>query len=166
MLIKFKLNYKDVKIDVNPKKRLLDILREDFLMLSVKEGCGKGECGACTVMFEGNRVNSCLIPAFQVENKHVITLEAVKEWEAYKLLENSFIENGAVQCGFCIPGFIMSTISLFNETSGNLTKVAIEEGLGGNICRCTGYSKIVDAIYNFSSDTNFFAKIKEGFDYE
>ncbi len=166
MLIKFNLNYKDVEIDVNPKKRLLDLLREDFLMLSIKEGCGKGECGACTVFFEGKRVNSCLIPAFQLNNKQVITLEKIKEWDAYKLLENSFIEKGAVQCGFCIPGFIMSTISLFNETSGNLTKNAIEEGLGGNICRCTGYSKIVEAIYSFTEDDNFAAKIKEGFSNE
>lgn len=163
MLIKFNLNNKDVQVDVNPKKRLLDVLREEFEMTSVKEGCGKGECGACTVFFEGKRVNSCLVPIFQAADKKVVTLEHVKSWEAYKILENSFIENGAVQCGFCIPGFIMSTVSLFNETDGKLNKPMIEEKLGGNICRCTGYSKIVDSIYSFADDNAFLMKIKEGF---
>ena len=163
MKIEFNLNNKEVSIDANPKTRLLDILRDNFNLTSVKEGCGKGECGACTVFLDGKRVNSCLIPAFQVQNKKVITLEHVKTWNSYKQLENSFLENGAVQCGFCIPGFIMSTISLFNESETALSKKSIEEGLGGNICRCTGYSKIVDAIYSFTENTDFISTINSEF---
>lgn len=166
MKIEFVLNNKEVSIDINPKTRLLDLLRDNFNLTSVKEGCGKGECGACTVFLDGRRVNSCLVPAFQVNGKRVITLEYVKTWESYRLLEKSFLEYGAVQCGFCIPGFIMSTISLFNETKERLTKKSIEEGLGGNICRCTGYSKIIEAIYSFSEDENFISKLISEINYE
>ncbi len=163
MKIEFRLNNNEVSVDINPKTRLLDLLRDNFELTSIKEGCGKGECGACTVFLEGKRVNSCLVPAFQVIGKNVITLEYVKTWDSYKLLETSFLENGAVQCGFCIPGFIMSTISLFNESNEKLTKTSIEEGLGGNICRCTGYSKIVDAIYSFTENSNFICKLNSEF---
>ncbi|HPN39743.1 MAG TPA: (2Fe-2S)-binding protein [Melioribacteraceae bacterium] len=166
MKIEFTLNNKKVSITTNPKTRLLDLLRDEFELISIKEGCGKGECGACTVFLDGKRVNSCLIPSFQVNGKKVVTLEFVKTWDTYKMLENSFLEKGAVQCGFCIPGFIMSTISLFNESNELLTKTRIEEGLGGNICRCTGYSKIIDAIYAFSEDTNFISKLNSDFNYE
>lgn len=166
MKINFTLNNENVYLDIEPKLRLLDVLRDKFNLISIKEGCGKGECGACTIFLDGKRVNSCLIPVFQVNGKDVKTLEYVKTWKSYKLLENSFLENGAVQCGFCFPGFIMSSLSLFNEKNGKLSKSEIEEGLGGNICRCTGYAKIVDSIYSFSEDKNFISLINFEFNNE
>ncbi|HHF53486.1 MAG TPA: 2Fe-2S iron-sulfur cluster binding domain-containing protein, partial [candidate division WOR-3 bacterium] len=101
MKIRFVLNHKKVEIDVDPLKRLLDVLREDFALKGVKEGCGEGECGACAVLINGKLMNSCLVPVAQVDGKEVLTIEGYKNTKKYKIIEEAFLEAGAVQCGFC-----------------------------------------------------------------
>ena len=128
MKISLIINKKKREIDVEPKKRLLDILREDLGLVGTKEGCGKGECGACTVLLNGKRVNSCLIPAFQLEGSQVITVEGLRNWKVFKPIERAYIENGAVQCGFCFPGFVISTISFLKKNSSPVTLDKIKTG--------------------------------------
>lgn len=145
MKIEFELNDETKTIDVHPARRLLDILREDFHLTAVKEGCGEGECGACVVLMDGKAVNSCLIPAGYLEGKSILTPEGFKETLRGQMIEEAFIEAGAVQCGFCTPGFIMAVESLLNENP-NPTEAQIREGLSGNLCRCTGYQMIFKAV--------------------
>ena len=145
MKIEFILNNKKQIIDVNPTRRLLDILREDFKLSSVKEGCGEGECGACVVLMDGRAVNSCLVPAGNIVGKSIVTLEEFKHTARYKMIEKCFLEAGSVQCGFCTPGFVMATESLLNENPHPSEK-EIKEGLSGNLCRCTGYNMIFDGV--------------------
>ncbi len=145
MKINFTLNYKEASIDVDPMKRLLDILREDFGLLGTKEGCGEGECGACTVLLDGKPVTSCLVNACNIEGKSVITSEEIAKKPVGKLLINCFDETNAVQCGFCFPGILVSSYYyLINGGEPNLDK--IKEAVSGNICRCTGYKKIFESI--------------------
>lgn len=143
--IKFNLNYEDVVVEVDPNKRLVDMLREDLGMKSVKEGCGEGECGACTVILDGVAVTSCTVLAPQVDGCSVITLEALSKDGELDKLQESFIEAGAVQCGFCTPGMILSAKALFMKNP-NPSKDEIKRALAGNLCRCTGYTKIVEAV--------------------
>lgn len=143
--ISFNLNGKEMKINVNPLKRLLDVLREDCDMTGVKEGCGEGECGACSVLVDGMLVNACLYPAAKVEGKAVVTIEGFSETERYKVLKESFEEAGAVQCGFCSPGMIMASESILRKIPHPSEK-QIREGISGNLCRCTGYNTIVEAV--------------------
>lgn len=143
--IKFNLNYEDVVLDVDANKRLLDMLREDFGLKSVKEGCGEGECGACTVIVEGKAVTSCTVLAPQVDGSSVITLEGLSKNGELDKLQESFIEAGAIQCGFCTPGMILSAKALFMEKP-NPSKEEIKVAMSGNLCRCTGYKKIIDAV--------------------
>ncbi|MCK4420165.1 (2Fe-2S)-binding protein [candidate division WOR-3 bacterium] len=145
MRIEFTLNSESVSIDTEPQRRLLDILREDFRLISVKEGCGEGECGACIILLDGKAVNSCLIPAGRIKGSEVITLEGYRETERFRILMESFEDAGAVQCGFCTPGIIMTVESLLRENS-NPTEEEIKKALSGNLCRCTGYSMIVDGV--------------------
>jgi len=145
MKIKFILNDKTKTIDVDPTSRLLDILREDFGLTSVKEGCGEGECSACVVLMDGKAVNSCLVPAGNIVGKQIVTLEGFKKTQRYKIIEESFLEAGSVQCGFCTPGFVMATESLLNENP-HPTDKEIKEGLSGNLCRCTGYKMIIEGV--------------------
>jgi len=145
MKIEFILNGETQTIEVHPARRLLDILREDFHLTAVKEGCGEGECGACVVLMDGKAVNSCLIPAGYLEGKSILTPEGFKKTPRGQILEEAFIEAGAVQCGFCTPGFIMAVESLLNENP-NPTDAQIREGLSGNLCRCTGYQMIFKAV--------------------
>ena len=145
MKIEFYLNNDLVEIDTDPGYRLLDLLREDFGLTSVKEGCGEGECGACVVLMNGRAVNSCMVPAGSIIGKHIITLELFKKTDRYEAIEKGFMEAGAVQCGFCTPGFVMATESLLDQNP-NPTDEEIKEALSGNLCRCTGYNMIIKGI--------------------
>ncbi|WP_147565479.1 (2Fe-2S)-binding protein [Clostridium tyrobutyricum] len=145
MKINFNLNNKYVEIEAPGVKRLLDVLRDDFKLTGVKEGCGQGECGACAVIIDGKLINSCCVPAANVIGSKVTTIEGLKDTREFELLDQCFKEAGAVQCGFCIPAMIMASYALLNENS-TPTEDDIRRGISGNICRCTGYNMIIDAI--------------------
>lgn len=144
-MITFNLNNKKVTYDGEPTKRLLDVLREDFEITGVKEGCGEGECGACSVLINGRLANSCITAVGSLEGVSVITVEGFKDTKQYQLLEETFAKAGAVQCGFCTPGMIMAAQSLLTSKP-NPTDEDIREGISGNLCRCTGYNMIIDAV--------------------
>ncbi|MBV4422819.1 (2Fe-2S)-binding protein [Clostridium tyrobutyricum] len=145
MKINFNLNNKYVEIEAPGVKRLLDVLRDDFKLTGVKEGCGQGECGACAVIIDGKLINSCCVPAANVIGSKVTTIEGLRDTREFELLDQCFKEAGAVQCGFCIPAMIMASYALLNENS-TPTEDDIRRGISGNICRCTGYNMIIDAI--------------------
>jgi len=145
VLIKFELNGRNVETEVKSEMRLIDLLRDVFNLTSVKEGCGQGECGACTVIMDGQAVNSCLILAAQVNGCQVTTIEGLKKGGELDPLQKAFVEEGAIQCGYCTPGMIMSAKALLSENK-NPTLDDIKEALSGNLCRCTGYEKIFRAI--------------------
>lgn len=150
--LKLKVNNRDHSIIVDGNRRLLDVLREDLNLMGVKEGCGVGECGACTVILNGKAVNSCLILAGQVQGCEIITIEGLEgeNGEPYPKgtlhpLQQAFIDAGAVQCGFCTPGIILSAFALLTENP-NPSEDEIKEALSGNLCRCTGYKQIIEAV--------------------
>lgn len=143
--IEFKVNGEKRKAEVTPSMRLLDLLRDDLGLTGAKEGCGQGECGACSVIMDGQLVTSCLILAPQADGSEIITIEGVKKGNDLHLIQKSYIEAGAVQCGFCTPGMIMATKDLLDKNPDPTDK-EIKRGLSGNICRCTGYAKIFDAV--------------------
>ncbi|RJP71413.1 MAG: (2Fe-2S)-binding protein [Ignavibacteriales bacterium] len=145
MKINFILNKTKINIDVEPNRRLLDLLREDFGYTGTKEGCGIGECGACTVIVNNRAVNSCLMLACQIDGCEILTIEGLSENGELHRLQKNFLEKGAVQCGFCTPGMIMSTYALLLENP-NPTEEEIKEAIEGNLCRCTGYKQIIDAV--------------------
>jgi len=132
-------------IEVDPMKRLLDVLREDFKLMGTKEGCGEGECGACTVLLGGKPITSCTANAVHAEGKEVLTTEGISEEPDGKLLIECFDETNAVQCGFCFPGFLVSAYH-YLQTDGENDLEKIKTALSGNICRCTGYQKIFEAV--------------------
>lgn len=144
MKIKIKVNGIDYVEDVNGDMRLIDLLRDKLGLIGTKEGCSEGECGACTVIMNGESVNSCLILAFQADGSEILTIEGLEENGQIHPIQRAFIEKGAVQCGFCIPGMIMSIKALFDKNP-NPNREEIREGISGNICRCTGYNKAIDA---------------------
>jgi carbon-monoxide dehydrogenase small subunit len=139
------INGKNIIEEINPSKRLLDYLREDLRILGVKEGCGEGECGACAVLIDNVLVNSCLVAVGYINNKEVVTIDYFKNTESYKIIEESFIKEGAVQCGFCTPGFVIATYTLLKKNKSP-SEEEIKEGISGNLCRCTGYNMIVNAV--------------------
>ncbi|MDD5557177.1 MAG: (2Fe-2S)-binding protein [bacterium] len=141
----FTVNGRSVSVETSPTRTLLDILREDLGLTGTKEGCGKGECGACTVLMDGRAVASCLVIAAGLEGRDVLTVEGLAGDRIGRALQDAFVEAGAVQCGYCIPGFLMAARALLAETPSPSTE-EIREGLSGNICRCTGYVKIFDAV--------------------
>ncbi|MEL7565189.1 MAG: (2Fe-2S)-binding protein [Dehalobacterium sp.] len=151
MQIQFTLNGKVHCIDVKPRKRLVDVLRDDLNLTGTKEGCGEGECGSCTVILDGQAVNSCLILAFQVRDKEIITIEGLAQNGDLDPLQKSFLEHGAVQCGYCTPGMLMSAKALLMKNP-HPTEKEITDAIAGNICRCTGYNKIIAAIKNAAED--------------
>lgn len=145
MLLCFKLNGKPIEIETQPAKRMLDILRGDLSQTGTKEGCAVGECGACTVILNGEPVASCLVTAGQMQGTEVLTIEGMSETLIGSVLQDCFVEGDAVQCGFCTPGFIMTAYALLLKNP-HPTREEIREAVAGNICRCTGYIPIVNAI--------------------
>ena len=142
--ITFKLNGREVSVEADPLTRLLDVLRDDFKLTGVKEGCGEGECGACAVWLDGNIVNSCILPLTAVEGREITTIEGFRGSELYNVLETSFAENGAVQCGFCTPGMMMAAGNLLKHKK-DPDKSEVREAISGQLCRCTGYQMIVES---------------------
>lgn len=143
--LNFTLNGKEVKTKCEPGMRLIDLLREHFDLTGTKEGCGIGECGACTIVIDGKAINSCLILAGQCEGASIITIEGLSDEDRLHPLQESFLKNGAIQCGFCTPGMIMSAYALLLSNSSP-TEEEIKDAIAGNLCRCTGYKQIINAI--------------------
>lgn len=145
MKLSFYVNNRLVQLETDPDRRLLDILREDLSLTGTKEGCAEGECGACTVLLDGEAVHSCLTLAVQLEGRHVVTIEGLSETGELDILQKAFVEEIAIQCGFCTTGMIMSAKALLlkNPTP---TEEEIRVALSGNICRCSGYVQIVRAV--------------------
>ena len=145
MSIICKINGNDTEIQGPSDRRVVDILREDLGLTGTKEGCGAGECGACTILVDGEPRLSCLMMAAQLQDKAIITIEGIGEPEALHPVQEAFVEHGAVQCGICTPGMVLSAVHLLSldpEPGRNM----IRRALSGNLCRCTGYVKIVDAV--------------------
>ncbi len=142
MQIKCNINHKEYSLEVESTSRVLDIIRE-LGIKSPKEGCGEGECGACSIFFNGKLVNSCLLLAGQMQNAEILTLEAL--YEETKIVRENFEETGAIQCGFCTSGFVLRAYDYIKE-NGSKDEQSIKDALDGNLCRCTGYQKIVDAV--------------------
>jgi aerobic-type carbon monoxide dehydrogenase small subunit (CoxS/CutS family) len=145
MIINFKLNCKDTSIELTKNKRLIDLLRDDLNLIGTKEGCSIGECGACTVIINRKAVNSCLVLAQQVDECDVITVEGLADGDKITELQRNFLKYGAIQCGFCTPGMLMSAYALFLENP-TPSREEIETAIEGNLCRCTGYKPIIQAI--------------------
>jgi aerobic-type carbon monoxide dehydrogenase small subunit (CoxS/CutS family) len=144
MIIKLTVNGRACEVAAPPLKRLLDLLREDLALTGTKEGCGEGECGACSVLIDGAVVNSCLVPACQLNGSEIVTIEGLAK-DGLDPLQAAFIEYGAAQCGICIPGMLMAARA-FLDSQPQPTRAEIRAAIAGNLCRCTGYVKIVDAI--------------------
>ena len=145
MEIEFNVNGKEYKMDICPTMRLVDLLRENLGLTGTKEGCGEGECGSCTVIMNGKAVNSCLVLAPQIRGQKILTIEALEKNGQMDSLQESFIKNSAIQCGYCTPGMLMSAKALLMANT-NPTEEEIKIAIAGNLCRCTGYNKIVNAI--------------------
>lgn len=145
--IRFTLNGRPQSVKVPPMKRLLDVLREDCRMTGTKEGCGEGECGACTVLIAGDPVNSCLVPAVHAEGAKITTVEGLAKNGKLSALQTAFIELGGAQCGMCTPGMLVTSAALLARTKGRVPGDAeVRDALSGTLCRCTGYQKIVEAV--------------------
>jgi len=143
--ISFAINGERKTIETQPMKRLLDVLREDLHLTGTKEGCGEGECGACSIILNGELVNSCLIPALQAEGAEITSIEGLARDERMHPIQQCFLENGGAQCGICTPGMILATHDLLKKHP-QPTLPQIQEGLSGNLCRCTGYMRIFKAV--------------------
>ena len=147
--IKFQVNGAPRSVQVYPMERLLDVLREKLNSTGTKEGCGEGECGACSVILDGLLVNSCLVPVLQVDGCEILTIEGLAKDGLLHPLQEAFANNGGAQCGICTPGMILASYQLLKR-SPHPTDEQIREGLAGNLCRCTGYQKIFDAVRHAS----------------
>ena len=145
MKISFVLNDKKVVVDVEASMRLLDVIRNELHLTGTKEGCGEGECGACTVLVNGEPYNSCLTPVANVIGKEVMTIEGFRETKAYRVIADAFANQGGSQCGFCTPGMILASYAVLKKNP-HPTEEEIREALSGNLCRCTGYNSIVNAV--------------------
>ena len=145
MIFKFDVNGIPRSVEAPPMKRLLDVLREDLRLTGTKEGCGEGECGACSIILDGDVINSCLVPVCQVEGSRILTVEGLAADGRLDPLQQSFLECGGAQCGICTPGMLIAARALL-DVNGHPSRDAIKEAIAGNLCRCTGYVKIIDAI--------------------
>lgn len=143
--IKFVLNHKKVKLNIDPSTRLIDVLRKQFGLTGVKEGCGEGACGACSVLVDGVCYNSCLTPVANVVNKEVITIDEFNKTPQYRIIADAYAALGGSQCGFCTPGMILATYALLKKNP-HPTEEEARVGLSGNLCRCTGYNAIIKAV--------------------
>ena len=154
---RFLVNGAPAEVDVPGMRRLLDVLREDLGLTGTKEGCGEGECGACSVILDGQVVDACLVPIAQVEGRIVRTVEglslAARERGALDSLQEAFLETGGAQCGICTPGMLMAARA-YLDGGGNDDDESIREAIAGNLCRCTGYTKIVEAIAMVAADAS------------
>lgn len=148
MKIEFTVNGAAASVEAPPMKRLLDVLREDLRLTGTKEGCGEGECGACSVLLEGQLVNACLVPACQAAGKTVTTVEGLATEEQLHPVQSCFIRDGGAQCGICTPGMIVAAVDFLDKHPSTPSREEIREALAGNLCRCTGYQKIIDAVEN------------------
>jgi len=144
-IIQMTVNGEHVETAVHPNRTLLEFLREDLGLTGTKHGCGLGDCGACTVILDGKAVNSCLVLAVQAQGREVLTIEGLAENGSLHPVQQAFVDKGAIQCGFCSPGMILSAKVLLDENP-NPTELEIRTALSGNLCRCTGYQKIVEAV--------------------
>jgi len=145
MLITFNVNNESRTVDVFPMARLLDVLREQLHLTGTKEGCGEGECGACTVVLDGRIVNSCLVPVAQVDGSEITTIEGVAHQDQLHAVQQAFIDHGGAQCGICTPGMVLAAVDLLNRNP-EPSEAEIRNGLAGNLCRCTGYMKIFESV--------------------
>ncbi len=143
--IRFELNGDEQRVSVTPMARLLDVLREDLRATGSKEGCGEGECGACTVLVDGVPVNSCLVPVVQVDGAQVTTVEGLENDDRLHPVQTAFLEYGGAQCGICTPGFLVTAAELL-ASDQKPTEETVRDALAGNLCRCTGYQKIIDSV--------------------
>jgi carbon-monoxide dehydrogenase small subunit len=145
------VNGETYEVLVKPGELLLDVLRDKLGLTGTKEGCDTGKCGACTVLIQGQAIRSCLTLAVSVRDKEITTIEGLAEGEKLHPLQQAFIDHGAIQCGFCTPGMIL-TAKTFLDENPHPTEAEVKEAIGSNICRCTGYSSIVEAIQNAAND--------------
>ena len=149
--LKFILNGKEVVAETKPSIRLLDLLRDKFNLTGTKEGCGVGECGACTVLMNGKAINSCLILAAQIEGCEIVTIEGIANGTELHPIQKNFLKHGSIQCGFCTPGMVLSAYALLEENP-DPTEEEIKDAIAGNLCRCTGYKQIIEAVKETSKE--------------
>lgn len=145
MLITLNINGESRTLDVFPVARLLDVLREQLHLTGTKEGCGEGECGACTVILDGQIANSCLVPVAQANGSEITTIEGVARNDQLHAVQRAFIDHGGAQCGICTPGMVLAAVDLL-QRNPEPTETDIRNGLAGNLCRCTGYMKIFESV--------------------
>ncbi|MDD2482139.1 MAG: (2Fe-2S)-binding protein [Lutispora sp.] len=151
--ISFTINGEKVHLEVEPNKTLLKMIREDLNLTGAKEGCGAGECGSCTIIIDGKAVNSCMMLAVEADGKDIMTVEGLAKSGVLDPLQDTFIKNAALQCGYCTPGMLMSAKALLMRNP-NPSEDDIKEAIGGNLCRCTGYKVILDAIKEAAGQIN------------
>ena len=143
--IKLTVNNQPYRLSVLPWRTLLEVIREDLGLTGTKEGCGLGECGACTVLIDGRAVNSCLVLATEAEGKQITTIEGLTQGDKLHPIQQAFVDHGGLQCGFCTPGMIMAAKALLDKNP-TPTEEEVKRGIAGNLCRCTGYAKIIESI--------------------
>jgi len=159
LTLDFTVNGKKRRVRVPPMKRLLDVLREDCGLTGTKEGCGEGECGACTVLMDGVPVNSCLVPASQAGGARIVTVEGLAKGPALSVLQRAFVERGGTQCGICTPGILVTAHALLQRAKGRVPgDEEVRVALAGNLCRCTGYQMIVNAVRAAARETKASAR--------
>ena len=153
MILSFRLNGQELACETSPDRRVVDLLREDLGLAGSKECCGSGECGACTILVDGESRLSCLMLATQLSGRNVVTIEGVAESGELHAIQKGFIDYGAIQCGFCTPGMVLASLDLLRRIP-DPTREQVRRELSGNLCRCTGYEKIVDAVMGTARSLN------------
>jgi aerobic carbon-monoxide dehydrogenase small subunit len=149
-LINITVNQKKYELAVDPNMTLADMIREELKLTGTKKGCGLGECGACTVLLDGKPVSSCIVLAVEADKRDVVTIEGVETEKGLHPIQQAFVEKGAIQCGFCTPGMVLSAKALLDENP-HPDEQDIRKAISGNLCRCTGYQKIVEAVQSVSA---------------